>query len=137
VAQDLGQFVEIPAVHHVPTGERVPEIVKPKLLDPGHLKNGLEALVHPEQRDRNREWLLSGGAPARARIKPGYYAETDWQFLATDFWTLGLLHASIGETSEARSLLEQALGIWKTQGSRLAHVQAEAIPQLEKLLADL
>jgi len=37
VAQDLGEFVQIPAVHHVPGCERVPQIVKAKTLDSGQV----------------------------------------------------------------------------------------------------
>ena len=47
VTRNLGRFVQVAAVHHVPAGERVPEIVKPKLLDPGQLQNGVETPIHP------------------------------------------------------------------------------------------
>ena len=36
VAQDFCEFVQVPAVHHVPRGKRVPQIVKSEILDSGH-----------------------------------------------------------------------------------------------------
>jgi hypothetical protein len=90
------------------------------------------------QMARNREWLLSPGKPARTRIESNCWnPESDWQFLATDLWVLGRLHAKIGEPAEARSLLERALSIWRRHGHRLVHVQLEAIPQLEELISRL
>jgi hypothetical protein len=87
---------------------------------------------------RNREWLLSPGMPARTRIESNHWnPESDWQFLATDLWVLGQLHAKIGETAEARSLLEGALAIWRRHGNKLVHLQLEAIPQLEELISRL
>ncbi len=47
VAKNLGQFVQVASVHHVPTRERMPEIVKTKILNPGKFQNGLKALIHP------------------------------------------------------------------------------------------
>ena len=35
VAQDLGEFVEVPAVHHVPTCEGVTQIMEPEIADLG------------------------------------------------------------------------------------------------------
>jgi len=78
----------------------------------GRRRERLAKLIGYLRRDavqvaRNREWLLSPGTPARTRIESNNWdPESDWQFLATDLWVLGRLHANIGETAEARSLLE-------------------------------
>jgi hypothetical protein len=48
VAKNLGQFVQITAVHHVRARERVPEIVESKILDTGKLQDGFETLVRPQ-----------------------------------------------------------------------------------------
>jgi hypothetical protein len=92
----------------------------------------------PTQKERNRAWLLEPGAQARARIESDYWNPLEhWQHLATDLWELGRLHAAIGETQQAKALLERALKIWKARGIALPHVQAAAIPALEKELAHL
>ena len=44
VAQDLGQLVKISAVHHVPRGEGVPQIVEAETLDTGQLQDGFKTL---------------------------------------------------------------------------------------------
>jgi hypothetical protein len=88
------------------------------------------------QRDRNRSWLLEPGEPAKTRIESNYWnPEKDWQYLATDVWNLGRLHAGIGEVAEAETLLERALSIWKTHGYKLTHQQADAIAALQEELA--
>jgi hypothetical protein len=92
----------------------------------------------PVQGVRNREWRVEPGRSQRARIEFNYWnPESDWQHLATDLWFLGRLHAEIGETGEAKALLERALHVWKTHGHKLAHVQAEAIPHLDAEIARL
>ena len=92
----------------------------------------------PEQKARNRRWLLEPGEAPRARIESNYRDPArDWQFLATDLWTLGRLHDRIGEVVEAETLLQRALEIWKTRGHLLPHVQTEAIPALERELTKL
>ena len=108
-----------------------------------HRRQRLAKLIEDLRRDRvqiarNREWLLLPGAPERRRIESNHWnPETDWQFLATDLWVLGRLHAEIGEPAEAMLLLERALIIWRTHGHKLPHVQLEAIPQLEALISRL
>jgi hypothetical protein len=88
------------------------------------------------QRDRNRSWLLEPGEPAKTRIESNYWdPERDWQYLATDVWTLGRLHVGIGEITEAKTNLERALSIWKTHGHKLNHQQADAIAALQAELA--
>ncbi|MBZ5636950.1 MAG: tetratricopeptide repeat-containing protein [Acidobacteriia bacterium] len=92
----------------------------------------------PEQKARNRRRLLEPGELQRARIDSNYFDPgIDWQFLATDLWTLGRLYARIGEMVEAETLLERALEIWKTHGHHLPHVQTEAIPALEHEITKL
>jgi hypothetical protein len=86
----------------------------------------------PEQKARNRRWLLEPCEAQRARIDSNYWDPgIDCQSLATDLWTLGRLHARIGEVVEAEALLKRALEIWKTHGHQLPHVRTEAIPALE------
>jgi len=92
----------------------------------------------PEQRARNRSWLLEPGEPQRSRIESHHWDPSiDWQFLATDLWTLGRLHAEIHELAKARALLERALNLWKTPGHHVAHRQVEALPALEFEIARL
>jgi hypothetical protein len=108
------------------------------------MRRRLEDLIQairadPAQRARNREWLLEPGGPARTRIESYCWTPLDehWQDLATDLWSLGRLHAGIGEAKEAKILFERALDIWKSHGHILAHVQANAIPTLEGELTRL
>lgn len=90
------------------------------------------------QRARNRSWLLEPGQEERTRIESNHWdPETEWQMLATDLWSLGRLHARIGEHGEAKALLDRALDIWKAHGHELAHVQVQAIPALEAEIAQL
>jgi len=92
----------------------------------------------PEQKARNRTWLLEPGRPKRTRIESNHWdPERDWRFLATDLWMLGRLHARIGERAEAKALLKRALDIWKASGHQLPHVQAEAIPALKREISYL
>ena len=62
---------------------------------------------------------------------------TQWQFLATDLWSLGRLHAALGERAEAQAFLERALDIWRTYGHNLPHVQADALDSLNAEIARL
>lgn len=90
----------------------------------------------PQQMLRNRSWMLEPGEPARSRIESNYWnPENNWQQFATDLWTLGRLHAGIGESDEARILLGRALEVWQTRGHKLAEVQKEAIRMLEAEIA--
>jgi hypothetical protein len=89
------------------------------------------------QQTRNRECLLEAGQAARDRIESNYWEPSQWQFRATDLWSLGRLHAGIGERMQARYLFERALVIWKTYGHELAHVQIDAIRDLEAEIARL
>jgi hypothetical protein len=90
------------------------------------------------QRDRNRIWLLEPGQLARTRIESNYWdPERDWQFLATDVWSLGQLHAGIGDVAQAKMMLERALSIWTTHGYKLPHQQADAMAALQEELARL
>lgn len=91
-----------------------------------------------KQRALNRLWRLEPGEEQRRRIHSGgWNPESDWQFLAIDLWSLGRLHASIGDTDEAKSLLGRALSLWKTHGHRLPHAQAEAIADLRGEIAQM
>jgi len=47
MTQNAGQLVNITAVHHVPAGKRVSEIMEAKVPDPGEPENRLKTLVHP------------------------------------------------------------------------------------------
>ena len=90
------------------------------------------------QRARNRCWLLEPGQEERMRIESNHWdAETEWEMLATDLWSLGRLHARIGDLGEAKALLARALELWKTHGHEVAHVQEQAIPALEAEIAQL
>jgi hypothetical protein len=92
----------------------------------------------PEQKARNRTWLLEPGRRQRTRIESNHWDPViHWQFLATDLWALGRLHARIGEGVEAKALLERALDIWKTHGHQLPHVQARALIELEQEITQL
>jgi len=44
--QDLGQFVQISAMHHEPRGERVPEIMETEVLNTRKRKDGFEAALY-------------------------------------------------------------------------------------------
>ena len=92
----------------------------------------------PVQRARHHSWIVERAQLGRARIESNHWdPERDWQWLATDYWETGRLQARIGETGEARSLLERALEIWKAHGHKLPHVQLRAIPGLEDEIAQL
>lgn len=97
----------------------------------------------PTQHARNRAWQLEAGQPQLDRIASGIWKD-QWQPLATDYWTLGRLHARIGDASEAKNLLGQALKIWREQGEALreqgeAHhdEQSWAISLLEGEISEL
>src|SRR5262249_30467914 len=46
MAKEFGEFVKIPAVHHVPGCERVAQVVKTEIFDSRLGQDGLEALIH-------------------------------------------------------------------------------------------
>ena len=43
---NLGEFVQVPAVHHVPRRESVAQVVEPEILDSRRLQGTFEAAVH-------------------------------------------------------------------------------------------
>jgi hypothetical protein len=92
----------------------------------------------PQQRLRNRAWLLEPGQPARNRIDSNYWnPDKAWQQLATDLWMLGRRHAGIGDEGEARILLSRALDVWQTHGHKLVWLQEQAIPILQAEIDNL
>jgi hypothetical protein len=50
VSEDLRKRLELPAAHHVVTRERVPQVVKTEVRDPGIQERFLETAVHVIQR---------------------------------------------------------------------------------------
>jgi len=92
----------------------------------------------PVQQARHLSWLKERAQSRRTRIESNHWdPERDWQSLAADYSVLGCLQALIGDISEARSLLQQALDIWKEHGHKLPHAQTNAIAGLEHELAYL
>ncbi len=92
----------------------------------------------PEQRQRNREWLLEPSLPLRGRIETGYWKlPHDWLDLATDLWALGRAHSQIGDLIEAEDFVTQAQTLWREHGMELSHLQELALPELEQELAQL
>ena len=92
-----------------------------------HLRND------PVQQARHLSWLRERAQARRTRIESNRWdPERDWQSLAADYSVLGCLQQLIGDISEARSLLQQALDIWKEHGHKLPHAQSNAIAGLER-----
>ncbi len=90
----------------------------------------------PAQHARHRFWIAERALSARVRIETGRWdPEPDWQLLATDHWALGRYSIELGELPPAKSAVESAVAIWRTQGHTLARIQAKAIPELEPELA--
>jgi hypothetical protein len=91
-----------------------------------------------DQRLRNNEWRLEPGVPAQNRIDRNHWSmPSEWMYLATDLWSLGRLHAKVGEKAQAKALLARALELWLTYGHELAHRQEDALPLLKLELAKL
>jgi hypothetical protein len=92
----------------------------------------------PVQQSRHITWLKERAQARRTRIESNHWdPERDRQSLAADYSVLGCLQALIGDISEARSLLKQALNIWKEDGHKLPHAQTNAIAGLEHEIACL
>jgi hypothetical protein len=61
------------------------------------------------QRARHLSWIKERAQLGRTGIESKHWdPERDWQWLASDLWATGRLQAGIGETGEARALLENA-----------------------------
>src|SRR5258706_9285885 len=73
MTQDLSQLVQISAVHHVPRGERMPEIVKTEFPDTGEVQQGFETLLHPLAISFRAElWQEETFLPDHSRVLPEF-----------------------------------------------------------------
>jgi hypothetical protein len=93
----------------------------------------------PNQRNQNLNWFTERSLAAKARIESKHWnPETDWQMLATDFWTVALYYKAMKDVDEARVQFQHARHLWEThcQQHRLRERALAALDEEMSRLAE-